>query len=49
MFVDDWKRARVTPLYKAGKFVLNNYRPVSVLPIISKFIERHVHNSFYEY
>lgn len=32
-----------------NKFLINNYRPVSVLPIISKSIERHVHNCFYEY
>lgn len=37
MFIDEWKRAGVTPLYKAGEeFLLNNYRPVSVLPIVSK-------------
>jgi hypothetical protein len=29
--------------------MVNNYRPVSVLPIISKIIEKHVFNSFYEY
>ena len=47
---NDWKRARVTPLFKSGdEHVVNNYRPVSVLPIVSKIIERHVFNSFYEY
>lgn len=45
--IDDWRRARVIPLYKAGeRFLLNNYRPVSVLPIISKFFERHIYNCF---
>ena len=31
--------------------MVNNYRPVSVLPIVhvSKIIEKHVFNSFYEY
>ena len=38
------------PLFKSGdEHVVNNYRPVSVLPIVSKIIERHVFNSFYEY
>jgi retron-type reverse transcriptase len=49
-FVDAWKRARVVPLYKAGdENLVNNYRPVSILPIVSKIIERHVFNFFYEY
>lgn len=40
MFFEDWKREGVTPLYKAGEeFLLNNYRPVSVLPIISKIMK----------
>ena len=48
---NDCKRARVnTPFFKSGnEHVVNNYRPVSVLPIVSKIIERHVFNSFYEY
>lgn len=29
--------------------IVNNYRHLSVLPIVSKIIERHVFNSFYEY
>ena len=46
----NWKKARVTPLFKTGdNFIVNNFRPVSVLPIVSKIIERHVFNSFYEY
>lgn len=28
---------------------VNNYRPISVLPIISKIIERAVHNQLYKY
>lgn len=46
----DWKKARVTPLFKSGEnFIVNNDRTVSVLPIVSKIIERHAFNSFYEY
>lgn len=36
IFPDDWKVARVTPI----KTNPNNYRPISVLPIVSKLIER---------
>lgn len=39
----DWKAARVIPLYKAGKAnQVGNYRPISILPVISKLIERAV-------
>lgn len=49
-FVDVWKRDRVVPLHKAGdEHLVNNNRPVSILPVISKIIEHHVFNSFYEY
>ena len=39
-----WKMARVAPLYKNDdKLQVQNYRPISVLPAISKVIERVVH------
>jgi hypothetical protein len=47
-FENDWKRAKVSPIFKnVDEHMANNYRPVSVLPIISKIIEKHVFNSFY--
>ena len=40
-----WKRAKVTPLHKGGSISdPGNYRPVSILPILSKVLERHIHN-----
>ena len=37
------KLARVVPLYKSGdKSLLSNYRPASVLPVFSKFLEKAV-------
>ena len=37
----EWKTAKVTPIYKSGdKSDPNNYRPISVLPLISKVMER---------
>ena len=39
------KLARVVPLYKSGdKRLLSNYRPVSVLPVFSKFLDKAVYN-----
>ncbi len=35
-----WKQANVTPIHKGGSKVITNYRPISVLPVISKVIER---------
>ena len=49
-FPDDWKKAKVTPIFKSGdKMDVGNYRPISVLPIISKIIERAVHDQLYFY
>lgn len=46
----EWKKAKVTPIHKGGdKDDLNNFRPISVLPIISKILERFVHDEFYSY
>ena len=50
IFPDEWKLARVSPIYKEGaKSDPNNYRPISVLPVISKLIEKIVCDQFYEY
>ena len=39
------KIARVIPLFKSGdKSLFTNYRPISVLPVFSKFLERIVYN-----
>ena len=35
-----WKSANVTPIHKGGSTELSNYRPISVLPAISKILER---------
>ena len=41
-----WKKAKVTPLHKGGaRNDINNYRPISVLPILSKILEKHVASS----
>ena len=38
---DDWKKARVTPIFKKGKKCLaSNYRPVSLTSIICKSMEK---------
>ena len=49
-FPTHWKTANVTPLFKQGAASdPSNYRPISVLPVVSKVIERHMHNSLYAF
>ena len=45
IFVDEWKKAWVLPIYKSGnRYNCENYRPISILPAISKIVERCVFN-----
>ena len=45
-----WKKSNICPIHKKGdKQVINNYRPVSLLPICGKVFERLIFNSVYEY
>jgi hypothetical protein len=47
---DLMKIARVIPLFKSGDHrLVQNYRPVSVLPIFSKLLERIVYNRITNY
>jgi len=44
-FPDELKKACVTPIFKAGDTsITNNYRPISVLPLLAKIIEKCMHN-----
>ena len=49
-FPQRWKTAKVFPSFKGGDSEeLNNYRPISVLLVLAKVIERHVHDSLSSY
>ena len=49
-FPDQWKISKVLHLYKEDiKSDPNNYRPISILPVVSKIIEKVVFKQFYEY
>ena len=49
-FPDRLKFAKVFPIFKSGrKSDPNNYRPISILPTISKIFERHVNKHFMAY
>ena len=50
IFPDDFKLSKVIPLFKKGdSSLLINYRPISLLPTISKIFERVIHDQMYEY
>ena len=45
IFPDSWKLANITPLQKDGNVhSVNNLRPISILPMPSKIIEKIIHN-----
>ena len=45
-----WKHGRVVALFKSGdRTDCNNYRPITILPTISKILERAVHQQLYTY
>ena len=47
---DEWKQARVVPLHKSGgREVMDNYRPISILPVISKIAEKAVNVQLQQY
>lgn len=49
-FPDSWKTAKVFPIYKGNaKNDPNNYRPISVLPILAKVFEKIVFDQLYLY
>lgn len=50
IFPSDWKEARVSPLYKSGaKTDPGNYRPISIIPTVSKIFEKIIYDQLYTY
>ena len=50
LFPDDCKIAKLKPIYKReAKTKPKNYRPISLLPLLSKMIERIIHNQTQEF
>ena len=50
IYPTEWKTTRVTPVFKKGiKIDLNNYRPISVIPVVSKVFEKMVYDQLYQY
>ena len=50
IFPDSWKVARVAPIFKEGPTdERSNYRPISVLPAVSRLFEKLVYDQLYRY
>ena len=49
-FPDIWKLAKVTPIFKSGsKRDGNNYRPISLISVFSRLLEKIVHDQLVKY
>ena len=51
IFPYEWKRARITPLFKkaGSRSDPSNYRPISIIPVVVKVFERIVYDQLYHY
>ena len=51
LYPADWKKANVTPIYKnkGSKSEVGNYRPISILPIVGRILEKHIGNQLQQY
>ena len=50
IFPDIWKKGNIIPAHKKeDKTLINNYRPISLLPIFGKIFERVIYNSLFNY
>ena len=49
-FPIEWKKANVVPVYKRNnKQLIENYRPISLLPVCGKILERLIYNKMFEF
>ena len=49
-FPDCWKTARFAPIFKSGEqYDRSNYRPISVLPIVSRLFEKLIYDQLYNH
>ena len=51
IYPSDWKLAKVTPILKNGSKsdLINNYRPISVIPTVAKIFEKIIYDQLYNY
>ena len=50
IFPEKFKLSKITPVYKKDdKYLVENYRPISLLPSVSKLLEKVLFDQFYKY
>ena len=49
IFPDTRKKGNIIPAHKKDKTLINNDRPISLLPIFGKIFERVIYNSLFSY
>ena len=50
VYPDYWKKSNVVPIHKKeSKNLIENYRPICILPVFSKVFERIILNSLFNY
>ena len=49
IFPDIWKTGNIPAHKKEDKTLINNYHPISLLPIFGKIFERVIYNSLFNY
>ena len=45
----DFKTTHITPIHKGGSFDVDNFRPISELPALSKILKIAIHDQLYSY
>ena len=48
-YPDIWKKSNIPVHKKNGKRLVNNYRPISLLPVFGKIFEKIIFNKIYNY
>ena len=49
-YQDIWKKSNIIPVHKKNdKQLVNNYRPISLLPIFGKIFEKIIFNRIYNF
>ena len=50
IFPDNWKKSNICPIHKKGdKEIVDNYRPLSLLPVCKTIFEWLIFNSLYQF
>ena len=50
IYPEEWECSKVVPVFKQGdRADIDNYRPISIIPIVAKVFERIIYDQLYAY